>query len=403
MYLTVLFVIVIYQQLHPRLFGKAIATPEMFQVCRFCSCQDEALLIPLEDILDFGLAFQDVSIVTGIEINEENIASYAMCLECTTKLKSSVTFRNACISNDFLFRKLCPQPTTSIQESCAQKPEAFDLARASVKESGAKTPDVFDLAGASVEESGAKTPDVFDLAGASVEESGAQTPNADNSCDESQHFDLSVFGTIFVESLYGFNQSNIEEDEFSYSANFIKPGEILFSEDEDSNQSIDWDRFSLNPRPPPSVAYIRVKGKRKFHLCDKCGLMVGHIPSHMDMHQEEYKHSCPYCPLKVKNKGSMNSHIKTVHLKTVMKTCEICGKGFIHHKTYRYHMLNHQDAGKTFECVDCSKTFTNSIYLRDHFNRIHNTGKQVKKKDTGERIRRKRSRSGSEKSNIDSE
>uniref|UniRef100_A0A182WG34 C2H2-type domain-containing protein n=1 Tax=Anopheles minimus TaxID=112268 RepID=A0A182WG34_9DIPT len=97
---------------------------------------------------------------------------------------------------------------------------------------------------------------------------------------------------------------------------------------------------------------------------------------------------CPQCPVKAKCKNYITEHIRTVHLRVIKKTCDICGKGFVHHKTYRYHMLTHQDEGKTIECVDCSKTFSNSIYLRDHINRLHNPDKKIKKKKSGEGIRR---------------
>ncbi|XP_052889943.1 zinc finger protein 510-like [Anopheles moucheti] len=329
---------------------------KMIQICRFCLFQDEALLIPLEDILDFGLAFPDVSAVTGLEINEDNIASYAMCLECTTKLKSSVAFRNCCLSIESHFQELCAVLT------------------ASVKESRMKITDTIQLS---------------------------------DSSDESQDLDLSWIRD-FADSV-GNPQSNenllqnanlMEEREetaqrtfeFSYCANYILPGEIVFSEDEDIKANIDWDS-SLNPPAPPSIIHLREKGKRKYHLCDICGQTVKHIPSHVHVHKDEYKYSCPHCPAKFKQKRNLAPHIQTVHLKKVMKTCEICGKGFVHHKTYRYHMLTHQGEGKTFECLDCSRTFANSVYLRDHINRLHNADKQMKKSDLGDRIRRKRSRS----------
>ncbi|XP_053668251.1 zinc finger protein 184-like [Anopheles marshallii] len=335
----------------------AIASQEMFQICRFCLCQDETLLIPLEDILDFALAFQDVSAVTGLEINEDNIASYAMCLECTTKLKSSVAFREACRSNESHFQELCA------------------VLSASFKESRIKIIDTIALSDSSDESID------FDLNTRNV--NFADSPESSQSNDDPLQI---------AKLTEGREETAQRSFQFSYCANYILPGETVFSEEEYIKDRIDWDS-SLNPPAPPSIIHLREKGKRKYHLCDICGLMVIHIPKHVEVHKDEYKYNCPHCPVKFKQKTNLIQHIKTVHLKTVMKTCEICGKGFVHHKTYRYHMLTHQGEGKTFECLDCSRTFSNSVYLRDHINRLHNAEKQIKRSDSGDQIQRKRSRS----------
>ncbi|XP_053668250.1 zinc finger protein 184-like [Anopheles marshallii] len=339
----------------------AIASQEMFQICRFCLCQDEALLIPLEDILDFTLAFQDVSAVTGLEINQNNSTSYAMCLECTTKLKSSVAFREACRTNDIHFQELCA------------------VLSASFKESRMKIIDTIQFSDNS-DESMDLDLDFLDTI-------------IDDSAESSQiNDDLSQNENIIEEPEETAQSSDTDQEEFSYCANYILPGENLYSADEDIQYWIDWDS-SLNPSAPPPAPYKRGKREPKYYLCDICGRMVKHIPSHVHVHTDECTYSCEHCPVKFKQKTNLIQHIKTVHLKTVTKTCEICGKGFVHHKTYRYHMLTHQGEGKTFECLDCSRTFSNSVYLRDHINRLHNAEKQMKKKDSGDRIRRKRSRS----------
>ncbi|XP_052889715.1 zinc finger protein 184-like [Anopheles moucheti] len=330
----------------------------MFQICRFCLCQDETLLIPLEDILDFGLAFPNVIAVTGIEINEDNIASYAMCLECTTKLKSSVAFRNCCLSNESHFQELCAVLSASFKETRIKIIDTIQLS-----DNSDESMDLdLDFLDTNIDDS------------LEINEELSQNENVIDECDETAQ------------------SSDSDEEEFSYSANYILPGEILYSDGEDIEYWIDWDS-SLNPSVPPPDPYILDKRQRKNKLCDICGRMVKYIPSHVEVHKEECTYSCEQCTAKFKQKNNLIQHIKTVHLKTVTKTCEICGKGFVHHKTYRYHMLTHQGEGKTFECLDCSRTFSNSVYLRDHINRLHNADKQMKKKDSGDRIRRKRSRS----------
>uniref|UniRef100_A0A1I8JUK9 C2H2-type domain-containing protein n=1 Tax=Anopheles funestus TaxID=62324 RepID=A0A1I8JUK9_ANOFN len=358
----------------------------MFQICRFCSCQDEALLIPLEDILDFGLAFQDVSIVTGIEINEENIASYAMCLECTTKLKSSVSFRNACITNESQFQELFAVLAASVKDL---RPQSTQVVHLSDNSDDSQNIDLDVLDGCFTD---------------SVESSQSNEENSQNDqfIEENSIGENSQNAQSIEDREETAQTTGTDDEEFSYSANYIKQGETL-TDDEDSNKPIDWNSFRLNPPVAPRPRYKREPGTRFQFLCYLCGKTVSQLKTHLLNHEEECTYSCPHCPAKIKRKNNLTQHILTVHKKTVMKTCNICSKEFIHHKTYRYHMLDHQDAGKTFECKDCRKTFTNSIYLRDHMNRIHNPGKQIKKKNTGERVRRKRSRSGSEKSNIDSE
>uniref|UniRef100_A0A182K4R1 C2H2-type domain-containing protein n=1 Tax=Anopheles christyi TaxID=43041 RepID=A0A182K4R1_9DIPT len=179
-----------------------------------------------------------------------------------------------------------------------------------------------------------------------------------------------------------------DDELFAYSANYIEPGEILFDADEMQKLFLAWDG-SFNPPPPryPDVSYQRKRGRRKLLLCELCGKTVVDITRHYENHSEP-TYSCPHCPVKMKQKSNITNHVLQVHLRKPSRTCKICGIGFIHHKTYRYHMLTHEGEGKTFECKDCSKTFPNAIYLRDHFNRLHNIVKTVRKAEPGDKVRR---------------
>uniref|UniRef100_A0A182JWY9 C2H2-type domain-containing protein n=1 Tax=Anopheles christyi TaxID=43041 RepID=A0A182JWY9_9DIPT len=102
-------------------------------------------------------------------------------------------------------------------------------------------------------------------------------------------------------------------------------------------------------------------------MCEICDIFVIGIRLHLIQRTS----ALTYCTVKMKQKRNITAHINTVHFKMVFKTCGICGKGFIHHKTYRYHMLTHETAAKTCECKDCEKTFSNEVTLRDHFKRLH--------------------------------
>ncbi|XP_050079663.1 zinc finger protein 569-like [Anopheles maculipalpis] len=166
------------------------------------------------------------------------------------------------------------------------------------------------------------------------------------------------------------------EDDF-YSANYISPREQSYTDNVYFGDSfVDWSCYYWPPQREPKRCQ-REPGKRKYHLCDVCGIMVGHMPTHALVHKPQPTYACPYCSVKMKQKSGMVQHIQTVHLKVVSKTCHLCGKTFVHRKTYVYHMRAHKDAGESFECKVCSKTFFRSIGLEVHVRKVHSIAKSV--------------------------
>ncbi|XP_050079658.1 zinc finger protein 615-like [Anopheles maculipalpis] len=343
----------------------------MFSICRFCLGQDDAYLIPLKSLSEFAVSMQDLLLCTGIQINDDLIPSYAMCLECTNKLKIASTFRQTCLSNDALFHELCAMLVASAE---ATREETVEYLESEIAGEATTCHDEFKVE--------------------PVECGPSETDCDTNSLQEILYEEEYIQEYLEDISTNSSTAEALNDDTFSYSANYIRAGESLSDDDEQEP-----DNVYKNIRPPhfikrkgdiPMVGVIcseitnstmrddswfendRPSGQRKLHLCDKCGLKTQHLKSHLVNHQEDCAEACPHCPKKFKQKNSLASHIKTVHMKMIGKTCTICGKGFIHHKTYRYHMLTHQSEGKSFECKPCSKTFVNEVYLRDHFNRLHN-------------------------------
>ncbi|EAA43804.4 AGAP011406-PA, partial [Anopheles gambiae str. PEST] len=209
----------------------------------------------------------------NLQINDDNKATFSVCMECTSKLKVASTFRNTCLKNDPLFRDLYQVLVASGKERLQKVVARIELS---------DTDDGMD------DEDAQTKPVVIYLNDPLWKPSKQSVPEV------------------------------APEPKLPKRSMFINWGD------------------SLNP-PYPEVRELGKK-KKKRYLCDICGISMSCILRHYDNHSEEQIHSCPHCPVKMKQKSNIAQHILTVHLKQNTRKCAICGKGFIHHKTYRYHM-----------------------------------------------------------------
>uniref|UniRef100_A0A182T771 C2H2-type domain-containing protein n=1 Tax=Anopheles maculatus TaxID=74869 RepID=A0A182T771_9DIPT len=288
-------------------------------------------------------------VYTGIQINANQLDAYYVCLECTTILDTFDFFRKSCLKNDSIFHELWL--AASVQETQDRIVETIDLSK-----QAEGTMD-FDNEEHPAEEK--ENCNMIDI------------PTLLVVCQETP-----VVGECVQDSQQQTEEVMEEDDDF-YSANYIKPSDKPFKDDfYFGDTTVYWSCYYWPPTRP-EVKWRREPGKRKQHLCDVCGLMVTHIPTHAPVHKEQPTFACPYCPVKMKQKNGIMEHIQTVHLKVIKKTCHICGKSFIHRKTYVYHMRAHKDAGESFECKVCSKTFNRSVGLEVHVKKVHSLAKSV--------------------------
>ncbi|XP_050079661.1 zinc finger protein 37-like [Anopheles maculipalpis] len=304
---------------------------ELSTICRFCLCQNVKLLLPIVKTLHTLLTIEDIERFTGIEIDPTNL-SYTVCLECINKLKISTDFRSLCLTNDVRFKLLHSMLISSARS----------------------------------------TPHVPIVC--------IDTSDDDDDPMDCDSFDRSFSGKArnreMLNAAMQGRKSPMEEiitieDDHHYSANHIELGESSLGSEEEDSDPEDYKNTRLNPCYPVVYGAKKKLGKRKAHLCDACGKWATDLSYHYQTHATEPTFACPHCPTMTKQKNSLVSHIKAVHMKMITKTCEICGKGFIHHKTYRYHMRSHQSEGTTFECKECSKQFIHPSGLEQHMKKCH--------------------------------
>uniref|UniRef100_A0A182P531 Protein krueppel n=1 Tax=Anopheles epiroticus TaxID=199890 RepID=A0A182P531_9DIPT len=109
-------------------------------------------------------------------------------------------------------------------------------------------------------------------------------------------------------------------------------------------------------------------GKR---MCEICGQSVTCLTRHLRSHAKEGKYGCPYCTVQMSDSSNLLRHIRSVHLKIVVKTCELCGKGFVQYNTFNDHMRSKHGIGEKYECKICFKNYLHPAGLKQHQQRAH--------------------------------
>ncbi|XP_050079668.1 zinc finger protein 85-like [Anopheles maculipalpis] len=341
---------------------------ELLNVCRFCLSENKQYLQPIMKALDSTLTPDEIERYTGIRINtDDDCTLYAICMECTSTLKKSIEYRTNCINNQIHFEELLMMLVTSAE--CTDPEDTETVICLDSDDDGTDLSSIEDIFH---EETIPKKKYFVQEVKILLEQVSRQEVTMlqkDGSCTDS-----------------------CNEGNEMYSANYIAIGEPYSSEisEDDVPDPSEKAKRKRNAKELPDLSkftpdnYVlrTCNGVKKMYLkslCDVCGVRSHNIKKHMQIHFPDTFYSCPHCSVVMKDKTNMKAHIDTVHFKKVGKTCNICGKGFIHHKTYRYHMLGHQSDGKAFECKVCGKTFNKPYGLSDHSKRVHNLTKPPKR------------------------
>ncbi|XP_075989460.1 uncharacterized protein LOC142985275 [Anticarsia gemmatalis] len=128
-------------------------------------------------------------------------------------------------------------------------------------------------------------------------------------------------------------------------------------------------------------SHIRYTHKKMSFLCAICNesfassrLRMRHL---VEVHKRSLNLTCRLCAKKYNSHISLNSHIRTEHLKVIKEpkhSCGICGMLFKFPSDLTCHMIVHSGE-KKFECEHCHKKFARAKTLREHL-KIHRNDKR---------------------------
>ena len=99
------------------------------------------------------------------------------------------------------------------------------------------------------------------------------------------------------------------------------------------------------------------ENKVRGHHCDKCSRSfpsITELKSHKETHGEKHI-KCQECDYKTKTKNCLSVHMKRVHLKKRVHSCQTCNKQFVSTPELKLHCQIHiKDRKRTSQCPICS-------------------------------------------------
>ncbi|XP_049298801.1 zinc finger protein 54-like isoform X3 [Anopheles funestus] len=379
------------------------------QICRFCLNQDEKTLAPIENIFDSYLTIENVERFTGVSIQTNDYALYAVCSTCTNILQNSVVFRFSCIRNDAYLREQFlldeTSPASSNVNACEdQDPLETDndytvfeiyepLATAIAPDSDSQT--ALDTT---------NTPKMVDIKQEfnTIDCMKTETiPNSDseprlnakntpellvvkeepNSADCIEPSTIHNTSNQPILSPRNTSQQENVEEEF-YSANYIEPCEPTSSVNEEYETNNASCSSSMGTVPDSNKKNRIYKNGRsqhgigKMYECKICQKKYSHprgLRNHYNrLHSSDFHNRVP-CGMGLTTRDSLRIH-KAVHSSAKLYACSECPKRFKSRNIKNKHLLTHR--GFLFECNICDKMYLNKLLLNKHIRKKHTSNEE---------------------------
>lgn len=119
----------------------------------------------------------------------------------------------------------------------------------------------------------------------------------------------------------------------------------------------------------------KYKSKKSYVRCNICFehfRSIRALDQHMTIHPEAGKmYNCPQCSQSFSTKPNMTRHFRQIHLEERRFQCDICGKSIKSKEALKYHRTTHEEEKpKLFQCHICNKSLrkkeTLQIHIRQH-------------------------------------
>ncbi|XP_050092987.1 zinc finger protein 77-like isoform X2 [Anopheles aquasalis] len=311
--------------------------------CRFCLSQDCESLMPLSSAIEsLSFSLQDIQETTGISILASETACLAVCATCSNRIELAVDFRRSCLNGNVLFMQLFGHIIDKLRLSDIAE-ENFEVAYAKNDplniEIILKNEPTDESTYEEHNEPALQAEESHDL----IEE---PTNKEEEDCDD---------------------ENNTFEDIPSVAMLRSKRKTAFTVSQQRMVKSKEWigDKEGVKPNKP------KASGKHRKRLCGICGALVYNLIVHTRSHTKENMLQCPHCPVQMAHATNLRAHVRAFHEKTIFKSCEPCGKGFITLDSYKTHLRTYHNIGKQYQCEVCLKIFKHPSNRRDHIRRMH--------------------------------